>query len=92
MENVKNIQTTNVWLNSQDLFKTKTNTEFFITKKIKEAIKEMRAYSFYRLRSSWLTQSHRTCPRCNAAIKKEKPGKNKCVSYFCYNCQLLFRK
>jgi hypothetical protein len=89
MENIKNAHITSVWLNNEALFKNKTNTEPFVTKKIKEAVKSMRAYGF---KNNWLVYSNKTCPRCKAAIKKEQLGKGKCVSYFCYNCQLLFRK
>jgi len=84
MKNVKNIHLTSAWLNNEVLFTPKIKKESFITKKIKEVATG--------LRNSLLTQSRRVCPRCNAAIKKERLVKNKLVSYFCYNCQLLFRK
>ena len=84
MKNVENIQAPNTWLANEALFNTNISTEPFKVKNLKDVM--------MGLRNSWLNHTHKACPRCKTYIKKERAGKNKRVSYFCHNCQLLFKK
>jgi endonuclease-8 len=68
-------------------------------KKLKELIAEARIYSFdflkwkkkYVLRKHWLAHTKKTCLRCNLPIKKEYLGQTQRRTFFCTNCQKLYR-
>lgn len=67
--------------------------------KIKRIIQEVRAYSFefldwkkkYELKKHWLAHTKTTCLRCNLPIVKKHTGVKKRRSFFCENCQILYR-
>jgi len=68
--------------------------------KLKEMVKETRAYSFdflewkkeNTLKKHWLAHTKKICPRCLIPFHKEYLGKTKRRSYYCTNCQLLYTK
>jgi endonuclease-8 len=67
--------------------------------KLTALIKEARNYSFdflawkkvYQLKKHWLAHTKRTCPRCELPLKKEYLGKTQRRSFFCNNCQILYK-
>ena len=69
------------------------------SRKISEIIKEARHYSFqflewkrnYELKKHWLAHTKKLCLRCDLPIYKKYTGKNKRRSFFCKNCQLLYK-
>jgi endonuclease-8 len=69
------------------------------SKKLNELIKLARDYSFdflkwkkeYTLKKHWLVYNKKTCPRCNIPLHKENLGKTKRSSFFCNNCQILYK-
>jgi endonuclease-8 len=68
-------------------------------KKLKEMVDEARQYSFdfyhwkkeYQLKKHWLVHKQKMCARCNLPIKFEVLGKTKRRTFFCYNCQKLYK-
>ena len=68
-------------------------------KKLKEMVKEARAYSFdfyhwkkkFELRKHWLVHKQKMCLRCNIPITLEVLGKTKRRTFFCSNCQKLYK-
>ena len=62
-------------------------------------VKEARAYSFdfyewkkiYQLRKHWLVYNKKNCPRCKVPLTKKPTGKGKRRSFFCENCQVLYK-
>ena len=68
--------------------------------KLKEMVKETRAYSFdflewkkeNTLKKHWLAHTKKICPRCLIPFHKEYLGKTKRRSYYCTNCQVLFEQ
>jgi len=69
------------------------------TRKMSQIVKEARIYSFqflewkrkYELKKHWLAHTKKTCLRCNLPIIKKYTGKNKRRSFFCTNCQILYK-
>jgi endonuclease-8 len=69
------------------------------SRKITEIIKEARNYSFqflewkrkFELKKHWLAHTKKMCLRCNLPIIKKYTGKNKRRSFFCNNCQILYK-
>jgi len=67
--------------------------------KLTELIKEARVYSFdflkwkkaYVLKKHWLAHTKKICPRCNIPLIKRHLGKTNRRSFFCNNCQVLYR-
>lgn len=67
--------------------------------KLNELIAEARNYSFdflewkkqYVLRKHWLAHTKRTCPRCSIPLIKKYAGKTKRRTFFCENCQVLYK-
>jgi endonuclease VIII len=67
--------------------------------KLSALIKEARNYSFdflewkkaYVLRKHWLAHTKKTCQRCDLPIKKEYMGKTNRRTFFCDNCQVLYK-
>jgi endonuclease-8 len=68
-------------------------------KKITEMVREASNYSFdflkwkkaYVLKKHWLAHTKKTCPRCNIPLVKEYLGKTNRRSFFCNNCQELYK-
>jgi endonuclease-8 len=68
-------------------------------KKISEMLDEAVAYSFdflkwkkaYVLKKHWLAHTKKTCHRCNLPIIKEYLGKTNRRTFFCNNCQILYK-
>lgn len=62
-------------------------------------IKEARIYSFeflkwkkeFTLKKHWLAHARRTCTRCDLPLIKKITGKGKRRSFFCKNCQPLYK-
>jgi len=62
-------------------------------------LKEVVQYSFdflewkkaFVLKKHWLAHNKKICPRCNIPFKKDWPGKTKRRSFFCTNCQVLYK-
>jgi endonuclease-8 len=69
-------------------------------KKMDELIKEASHYSFQFfewkkegiLRKQWLAHTKKNCTRCNLPFTKKHTGLNPRRSFFCTNCQELYRK
>jgi endonuclease-8 len=67
--------------------------------RLSRLVKEVRDYSFdflewkkaYVLRKHWLAHTKKTCPRCHIPLVKAYLGKTNRRSFFCENCQLLYR-
>jgi endonuclease-8 len=68
-------------------------------RKISEIIKEARNYSFqflewkrkFELKKHWLAHTKKTCLRCNLPIIKKYLGKTKRRTFYCDNCQVLYK-
>jgi endonuclease-8 len=68
-------------------------------KKLNELVKEVRQYSFdflewkkaYVLKKHWLAHTKKTCPRCDLPLIKEYLGKTNRRSFYCSNCQVLYK-
>jgi endonuclease VIII len=68
-------------------------------RKLTQLIAEARLYSFdfynwkkiYQLRKHWLIFTKRKCPRCKIPALKEYTGKTKRRTFFCANCQILYK-
>ncbi len=68
-------------------------------KQLNELIKEARNYSFdflewkknYVLKKHWLAHTKKTCPRCNIPLIKKYAGKTNRRTFFCTNCQVLYK-
>lgn len=68
-------------------------------KLMEEMIAEARIYSFdffkwkknYVLKKHWLAHTKKICPRCNILLIKKHAGTTKRRTFFCNNCQVLYR-
>jgi len=68
-------------------------------KKLKEIVKMARDYSFdflkwkkaFVLRQHWLVYSRSVCPRCNIKLVREHIGTTNRRTFFCNNCQVLYK-
>lgn len=69
-------------------------------RKLGEMIKEARNYSFdflkwkkeFILKKHWLAHAKKICPRCDIPfVKKQHMGKFKRRSFYCINCQKLYK-
>ena len=90
-------------IKNEILYRTKIHPESIVgklpEKKIKTLIKEARVYSFEflewkkenTLTAHWLAHEKKICKRCNLPLIKKHTGKNKRRSYFCTNCQELYK-
>lgn len=66
---------------------------------LKQLIKKARNYSFdflkwkkaYGLKKHWLAHNKKICLRCNLPIFKKVTGKKHRNSFFCANCQVLYK-
>ncbi|MGB8190701.1 MAG: DNA-formamidopyrimidine glycosylase family protein [Chitinophagaceae bacterium] len=69
------------------------------TKQLNLLIKEARNYSFdflewkkkYVLKKHWLAHTKKKCPRCKIPLIKEYMGRTKRRTFFCNNCQELYK-
>lgn len=67
--------------------------------KLAEMIKETRDYSFdflkwkkaYTLRRHWLMHTKKVCQSCHIPLIKEHLGKHHRRTFFCNNCQILYK-
>jgi endonuclease-8 len=68
-------------------------------RKLAALVKEARSYSFdflkwkkvFELKKHWLAYTKKTCKRCNLPFIKKYIGKGKRRTFFCTNCQLLYK-
>lgn len=68
-------------------------------KQLNDMVREARAYAFdflewkkkYELKKHWLAHTKKTCHRCNLPIIKEYLGKTNRRTFYCNNCQVLYR-
>jgi endonuclease-8 len=66
---------------------------------LKQLVKEARNYSFdflewkkaNQLKKHWLAYHKKICTRCNLPIIKEDTGKKHRNSFYCVNCQVLYK-
>lgn len=69
-------------------------------KQLKLLIDEARIYSFdflewkkqYVLKKHWLAHTKRICSRCDIPLIKKYAGKTKRRTFFCTNCQVLYKQ
>ena len=67
--------------------------------KLKQMIRQARQYSFdfydwkkkFELKKHWLAYKQKTCMRCKLPIKVEVLGNTRRRTFFCYNCQKLYK-
>jgi endonuclease-8 len=90
-------------IKNEVLFRIKVHPESKIGKlpaaKLNALIKEARNYSFdflkwkkaYVLKKHWLAHTKKICPRCNIPFIKKHLGKTNRRSFFCTNCQVLYK-
>lgn len=90
-------------IKNEVLFRTKIHPKSKIgalpAKKLTEMTNEVRIYSFdflkwkkaYVLRKHWLAHTKKTCPRCKIPLIKEYMGIHKRRTFFCNNCQILYK-
>jgi endonuclease-8 len=91
-------------IKNEVLYRIRAHPESYISslpsKKLKELIREARTYSleFYKwkkifqLRKHWLVYKNKICLRCNMPYKRTYLGKTNRLSFFCENCQVLYKK
>jgi endonuclease-8 len=90
-------------IKNEVLFRTRIHPESLIaalpSKKLKELIKETHHYSFdflkwkkaFELEKHWLIYTKKECPRCHIPSKIKYLGKGKRITYYCDNCQELYK-
>lgn len=90
-------------IKNEVLFRTKIHPKSKVgalpARKLNEMIREVRNYSFdflkwkkaYVLRKHWLAHTKQTCPRCNIKLIKEYMGRHHRRTFFCNNCQVLYK-
>ena len=90
-------------IKNEVLYRTKVHPESLTGKiparKLSEIIKEARNYSFdflkwkkaFVLKKHWLAHTKRTCTRCDLPLIKKYCGKTKRRTFFCTNCQILYK-
>jgi endonuclease-8 len=69
------------------------------TPQLKKLINESVTYSFnflqwkkaFELRKHWLVHTKKNCPRCHIPLHKDYPGIRKRRTFYCNNCQELFK-
>ena len=69
------------------------------TRQLNLMIRETRIYAFdflewkkqFELRKHWLAHNKKICPRCNIPFIREHLGKYQRRTFFCENCQLLYK-
>ena len=90
-------------IKNEVLFRIRVHPESVINalplSKQRALVKEGRAYCFefyewkkiYELKKHWLIYRQKTCPRCRIKVKLRHTGLGKRRSFFCDNCQLLYK-
>ncbi len=90
-------------IKNEVLFRIKVNPKSKIGKlpprKLTQLINEARNYSFdfliwkkaFVLKKHWLVHTKKICPRCNIPLKKEYLGKTQRRTFYCKNCQVLYK-
>ena len=90
-------------IKNEVLYRVKIHPESIIdkipTRKLVQVVKEAREYSFdflrwkkaFELKQHWLAYHKKICTRCNLPILKKYCGKTKRQSFFCTNCQVLYK-
>ena len=90
-------------IKNEVLYRVKVHPESKVDKitatKIKKLVDESRIYSFqflewkrkYELKKHWLAHTKKTCLRCDLPIIKKYTGVKKRRSFFCTNCQKLYK-
>lgn len=90
-------------IKNEVLFRTKIHPKSKIgmlpAARLSALVKEARQYSFdflewkkaYVLKKHWLAHAKKICPRCEIPLKKEYLGKTNRRSFFCNNCQVLYK-
>jgi endonuclease-8 len=69
-------------------------------KKLTELVNEACNYSYdflewkkaFVLKKHWLAHTKKTCPRCNIPLIKEYLGKTNRRTFYCDNCQVLYKQ
>jgi endonuclease-8 len=91
-------------IKNEVLFRIKIHPESTIgalpPRKLTALINEDRDYSFdflkwkkeFVLRKHWLAYNKKDCPRCHIPLVKKHLGKTNRRSFFCDNCQLLYKE
>jgi len=90
-------------IKNEVLYRVKIHPESLIgdisSNALGKMVKEARNYSFdflkwkkaFELKKHWLVYSKKTCTRCDLPFEKEYLGKTKRKSFFCNNCQELYK-
>jgi endonuclease-8 len=90
-------------IKNEVLFRVKIHPESLVGKipsrKLKLLVKEAKNYSFdflkwkkaFELKKHWLAHTKKICVRCNIPLLKKYLGQNKRRSFFCNNCQKLYK-
>jgi len=90
-------------IKNEVLYRVRVHPESLVGKipalKIKKMIEEARNYSFeflewkrnFELKSHWLVNTKKICVRCNLPIIKKYAGIKNRRSFFCENCQTLYK-
>lgn len=90
-------------IKNEVLFRTKIHPGSVISalplKKLKELVKEAHNYSWefyewkkrFELRKHWLVYKKKECPRCRIPLEKDHLGKGKRLTFFCDNCQVVYK-
>lgn len=85
------------------LFRTRVHPKSIVgsipPRKLTEIVKQMHLYAFdflnwkktFVLKKHWEAHAKKICPRCNIPFHKEYLGKTKRRSFFCENCQVLYK-
>jgi endonuclease-8 len=90
-------------IKNEVLYRVKTQPESKVKNipaaKINKLVTEARNYSFqfldwkreYELKKHWLVHTRKVCPSCKGPILKKYTGIKKRRSFFCVNCQILYK-
>jgi endonuclease-8 len=91
-------------IKNEVLFRVGVHPEALIkdipVKKLKALIMETATYGFefyeqkkkFTLQDHWLVYKRKICPKCKSPIEIKDTGKTKRKSFFCGNCQSLFKR
>jgi endonuclease-8 len=90
-------------IKNEVLFRIKVHPKSRVGKlpaaKLNALVKQARQYSFeflewkkaFVLKKHWLAHTKKICPRCQLPLIKEYLGKTNRRSFFCNNCQVLYK-
>lgn len=90
-------------IKNEVLFRIKVHPESEVgalpAEQLDDLVSQARIYSFdflewkknYVLKKNWLAHTKKTCPRCNIPFIKKYAGKTKRRTFFCTNCQELYK-